>query len=132
VQVNQPVPGPGGVNTRRPYLGFGAISNVASSGNSTYHGLPEGRGPFTEVEFLGSYTYSKAIGLGSPALDNILQRGLIRRKIRRICVEWAEPARCAQRFVFSGVYELPFGRGKSFMNAARIAEAELGGWQLNG
>ena len=39
VQRNQPSPRPGSVNSRRPYLGYGSINAVESSGNSIYHGL---------------------------------------------------------------------------------------------
>ena len=39
----------------------------------------------------------------------------------------------AQRFVFSYVWELPFGRGKSIgAGWGRLTEAVLGGWQVNG
>lgn len=36
------------------------------------------------------------------------------------------------RFVFSGSYELPFGKGKSFMASANpIVDRAVAGWQLN-
>ncbi|MBI3207750.1 MAG: TonB-dependent receptor [Candidatus Solibacter usitatus] len=39
----------------------------------------------------------------------------------------------ANRFVVSGVYELPIGKGKPlFTNAGRIGNGFFGGWQLNG
>ena len=39
----------------------------------------------------------------------------------------------SQRFVTSGNYELPFGKGRMMMNAMHpVAEAVLGGWQVNG
>jgi hypothetical protein len=136
-QVNQPVPGPGNVNSRRPYLGFGSINNVESSGGSIYHGLLlKAEKRFTRgLSFLGSYTFSKAIeDSGSPALDNIptagpdapqdprnlrLDRGLSPHDVRH-------------RFVYSGVYELPFGRGKAFLkDASSLVDAFLGGWQMN-
>lgn len=38
----------------------------------------------------------------------------------------------AHNFVFSQVYELPFGKGRKFMsNASRAADLVLGGWQVN-
>jgi hypothetical protein len=36
------------------------------------------------------------------------------------------------RFVLSYVWELPFGRGKAFLNRGRMLDAVLGGWQLSG
>ena len=38
-----------------------------------------------------------------------------------------------QRFVASYTFELPFGRGKKFLNGARgVENAVVGGWQVNG
>jgi hypothetical protein len=37
------------------------------------------------------------------------------------------------RFVFSGLYELPFGRGRQLGNSmSRMADLFVGGWQVNG
>ncbi len=137
-QVNQPVPGAGGVNTRRPYQGFGSINNLESSGNSIYHGmLLKAEKRFTRgLSFLGSYTYSKAIeDSGSPALDNIPTAGSdAPQNPRNLRLERGlSPHDVRHRFVYSGVYELPFGRGKSLMkDLSSVADALLGGWQLNG
>ena len=37
-----------------------------------------------------------------------------------------------QRFALSTIYELPFGKGKPFVNSNRLGAAILGGWQLTG
>lgn len=37
-----------------------------------------------------------------------------------------------QRFSFSTIYELPFGKGKPFVNSNHLGQAVLGGWQLTG
>ena len=42
------------------------------------------------------------------------------------------PLDIPQRFVASYVYELPFGKGKPFMNKGGFADKVLGGWQVNG
>jgi hypothetical protein len=36
------------------------------------------------------------------------------------------------RFAFSTIYELPFGKGKPLVNNNRLGETILGGWQLTG
>ncbi|MCX6612400.1 MAG: hypothetical protein NTW74_16305, partial [Acidobacteria bacterium] len=39
----------------------------------------------------------------------------------------------ASRMVISGVYELPFGKGKRFLDKApKLVNGVLGGWQMNG
>lgn len=137
VQRNQPVPGPGNINDRRPVPGYGNINTVESSGDSIYHGLlVKAEKRFTQgLSFLLSYTFSKAIeNSGSPALDSTpagtdqpqdprnlrLDRGLSPNDVRH-------------RFVYSYVYELPFGKGKPFLtNLNRGLDLILGGWQMNG
>jgi hypothetical protein len=36
-----------------------------------------------------------------------------------------------RRFITSMLYELPFGKGKHFLNSGNLANAILGGWQAN-
>jgi hypothetical protein len=36
-----------------------------------------------------------------------------------------------QRFLFTGVYQLPFGQGRAFLNEGGWKNAVLGGWELN-
>jgi hypothetical protein len=36
-----------------------------------------------------------------------------------------------QRFLLSGVYQLPFGQGRSYLNVGGWKDALLGGWELN-
>jgi len=102
----------------------------AARGNSIYNGLQ------TELsrrfshgqQFTASYTLSKTIDDGPGAfgkgpqdfLNLALDRGLADADVRH-------------RFVLSGVYELPFGRGRMMgKNMGRAEDAILGGWQLNG
>jgi hypothetical protein len=35
-------------------------------------------------------------------------------------------------FAMSGVYELPFGKGKPFANSGRVLDLIVGGWSING
>jgi hypothetical protein len=137
VQRNQPVPGPGNINDRRPVPGYGNINAVESSGDSIYHGLlVKAEKRFTHgLSFLLSYTYSKAIeNSGSPALDSTPAGSDQPQDPRNLRLDRGlSPNDVRQRFVFSGVYELPFGRGKSLLsNMNRGMDMILGGWQMNG
>jgi len=80
------------------------------------------------LTFRGAYTWSKDIGTsqGTPggavqnSFDTKLERGYVQPDFRH-------------RFVGSWVYQLPFGRGKSFgQNWNRPADLVLGGWALSG
>jgi hypothetical protein len=43
-----------------------------------------------------------------------------------------DPSTRRQRLLITGIYQLPFGRGKAFLaNANRVVDGVLGGWQLS-
>jgi hypothetical protein len=137
VQRNQPIPGPGNVNSRRPVAGYGNINAIESSGNSIYHGLLFS----TEKRFsnglsmLLSYTFSKAIeDSGSPALDSTPAGSDQPQDPRNLRLDRGlSPHDVRSRFVYSYVYELPFGKGKRFLDGApRALDLLFGGWQTNG
>jgi hypothetical protein len=47
--------------------------------------------------------------------------------------EWAVASfDTPQYFALNGIYELPFGQGKRFLNSNKVANYFVGGWQLNG
>ncbi|MBS1824414.1 MAG: TonB-dependent receptor [Acidobacteria bacterium] len=105
-----------------------------NGGSSTYHGL------ITKVErrlgnglsFLTSYTWSKAIDdshsssnfTGSPS--NAQCRCDLRGNKGPSAFD------ITHRVVVSYGYELPFGKGKPFLNSGGAANKFVGGWQLNG
>jgi hypothetical protein len=82
------------------------------------------------LTFLSAYTWSKTIdnvdetlsnsGVGAlKPWDRNLNRGRSTTDLRH-------------NYVVSASYELPFGKGKTFMNANRAADLVFGGWQLGG
>ena len=67
----------------------------------------------------GSYAFGKAIDYSAyNALGFIEKKGLIKYNRQNI-------------FTLSGVYELPFGKGKKMLTKG-VGKALLGGWQVNG
>ena len=47
--------------------------------------------------------------------------------------EWAVASfDTPQYFAFNGIYELPFGKGKRYLNHNKVTNYFIGGWQLNG
>jgi hypothetical protein len=123
--VDQPLPGPGAIQARRPLPGYSAINVYGPDVSAHYESLQ------TQLEhrfkkgftLLAAYTYSHAIdndnGSREDAYNLALETGNSVFDVR-------------QRFVLSSVYELPFGKGKAFLNSSRIGNAVLGGWQLSG
>jgi hypothetical protein len=134
---NPAPPGPGNINSRRPFqtatipgtddtFTLSSITRDQMDGYSHYNGLQ------AKVEkryakgltFLASYAYSKTIALGDTSgVQNPL--------------DWAaERAVSSQdmthHFVGSAIYNLPFGRGQTFGSQwDRLTNAVLGGWSVS-
>jgi hypothetical protein len=123
--LNQPAPAPGAIQARRPLDTYSTINAYLPLVNAHYDGLQAqlerrfSRG----VTVLAAYTFSHGLDndTSSPedAYNYSLEKASSSFDIR-------------QRFVLSSVYELPFGRGKPFLNSSRIGNIVAGGWQLSG
>lgn len=119
-----------------PFPDFGGGSYQATYGTSSYHGLQ------TTVQqqysngltFLFTYTWSKTM---SDAGD--LLNGTNADTLRAYAVPGLGPKfdysladfDLRNVFHFSGGYELPFGKGKQFMNHGGFANQVFGGWSAN-
>jgi len=85
------------------------------------------------ISMLASYTASKLLDDASQVVNYIGQAGTKQDTYCRKCEKSVSSQDVPQRFVTSAVYELPFGRGRKFMNSApKAVDAVLGGWQMNG
>ena len=119
---------PTNILTRRPYPLFGNTLRIGMpEGNSTYHGmiLKLERRFANGFSFLASYTWSKSLDDAS-LIDN-QPRDIYNRSLSKGRSQFD----VRRRAVVSGVWELPFGRGKAFLAAPGFAGALLGGWQVN-
>ncbi len=129
LNINQPIPGPGSVISRRPYPNLSDSTGVAPWGNSNYNSLQttfERR--LGSYRFSGAWTWAHSIDDTSGESSNspiqnsrnlAAQRGDSTFDVRH-------------KLTVGGTYELPFGRGKQFLpDAPRPVEWIAGGWQLN-
>ncbi len=116
---------------RSPFPEFGRIQLVDNGGNGNYNGLGA---KFTRrfskgLTFLASYTYSKSIDTSSAIRNQGNDTLFPQNSYCRACERGRSSFDVNQRFVFSGLYDLPAGRGRSFNIENSIANAVLGGWQ---
>jgi hypothetical protein len=116
---------------RRPIPDWNAVNLQTPYGHSSYHGLDvQVQRRYTAGLFLNiAYTWSHSIdnipeqfGSGGGGLSDFrnfdLSRGNSNFDIRH-------------RFLLSTAYELPFGRGKRWLNHGGIVNGILGGWELS-
>jgi hypothetical protein len=145
---NYALPGPGNINSRRRYTSIlvprdnvviGPLAGTYRhewNGNSNFHSLQTrlekrlSRG----LSILASYTWSKTISdsrgaSGAGGVSNILPQDPLNLSAERALADEHR----AHRFVTSYVYDLPFGRGKTYLSGMpAVPEALLGGWSMAG
>jgi hypothetical protein len=124
--VNQAYPGTGSVNSRRPYQGIGNIAFYAPIGNSHYDALIAKleRRFSGGLSLLASYTYGHSIDDGGNEHDT---SDVIPQNVRDIAAQKASSNfDIRRRFVMSGLYQIPFGKGRS------VASQLFRHWQLSG
>ncbi len=127
LSINDPNPGAGQIQARRPYAQWGVITYPVFSENANYNALQvkyEARN-WHGLNSLISYAWSKCLDSGS------LQGGttlLLLNQNRGPC-DYDLP----QTFAGSFDYALPLGRGKAFLgNANRLVNELVGGWEATG
>ena len=135
IDLNQPVPGPGAVNNRRPFFGLrpglAGITYAVSDGLSNYNSfqLTVEKRYSQGLSMLLGYTWAHAIddvgtefggGAGTPQdiRNRRADRGNSSFDIRH-------------RMTISSTYQLPWGKGRPLMNQGGAADLILGGWQTN-
>jgi hypothetical protein len=131
---NSPHAGPGSNSSRSPYPEYAGLSSIVTWGTSHYDSLQLSlRKTYSMgLMFLGSYTWSHAIGnsVSGPEFEETfpfrdpynwkLDTGNTPYDIRHILsVSW--------------VYELPWGRGKQLASdMSKTADLLIGGWKFGG
>jgi hypothetical protein len=127
--INLAVPGPGAVANRRPYPNLADGTSLCPCGNSSYHSLQVSYiyTASNGLHLQGAYTYSHS-------LDDTSGTGAL--------VAMQNPNNFASYYgnsdfdlrhslVLSQTYDLPFGRGKQFLNSGELMDLLVGGWQIN-
>ncbi len=108
----------------RPYTQFGDVTlRNAKLGHSTYHAgtVTLQMRYATGLNFITFYTFSKALDSAAGGVAPIQNASLNKAR--------ADYDR-TQRFVGSATYELPFGKGKRFLNRGGIWDKIFGGYQI--
>jgi len=139
-------PGPGGINEKRRYHSIelpgtgivtsplGMVVGYHHDGNSNYNALVSKLEKRFSQGFtlLLSYAYSKTIGdvCGASAMGNTSGCGF--QDVRYLHLERSvDNQDVPHRFVTSTIYDLPFGRGRSWgANWSGPVNAVLGGWSV--
>jgi hypothetical protein len=114
---------------------FDDMPFMSSDANSTYNALQISLNKrfSAGLLFQANYTWSKSIddySNNDSTIDGVSRRGQYGpdRTLERGLSLFNVP----NVFVFNGIYELPIGSGKRFINGGGVASALLGAWQVGG
>ena len=132
LQLDQSLPGPGAISPRLPFYSIApnipTIDQRNGDGTSHYNALQakmEKR--FSHgLSFLASYTFSKTMDNTTTILYPYND------KLNYSLSQGFKLVDIPQNFVFSYVYELPFGKGKGLANWPGVAGHLVSGWSING
>lgn len=137
VYVNNGVPFNGNVGQAlRPFPQYGRVTDILESeGESEYNALQLkiDRRFSQDFSFGASYTFSRLYGnasediLGGSPLDGILQNPYDLEGLKTV-----SPTHSPRVFVTNFLAEIPFGKGKRFLDRGGLVNALLGGFQVSG
>jgi hypothetical protein len=129
LNINQAVPGPGAVVTRRPYPNLSDATGVVPWGNSIYNSLQttfERR--MGAIRFSGAWTWAHSIDDTSGESSN----SPIQNSLNLAAQRGSSTFDVRHKLAISSTVELPFGKGKHFLSGAGGPVQWLaGGWQVN-
>jgi Carboxypeptidase regulatory-like domain len=129
---NQPPPGPGDIQARRPYTNVSTVAGDEPVGNGNYNGLQvrvDKR--FSQgLAMLAGYTWSKGITDSQMAETGYFVPDL-QNNYCRVCNRGPTASDVRHRFTWSSVYELPIGRkGRYLSDVTGVADKLISGWQV--
>jgi len=128
---NAPIPGNGPPITRFPYPEYSGIQFSSGDGVGNYNNLTA---KFTQrfganLTTLSAYTWAKALDDQS-AIRGAGNEFAPENSHCRSCEYGPSTFNVPHRFTTSVLYNLPFGKGKSFLNHGGVLDRVVGGWEL--
>ena len=123
-----------GSNNQRPFPDAGGSANVVNEGISTYHALQ------SKIEkrmshgynLLATYTWSHSLDDVDTPLGSGGDSGNSNYYLVPLKYDYSNsPWDTRHRLTFNALYQLPFGKGRQFLNTNAIADAVVGGWSVN-
>ena len=113
----------------RPFPDFGSGQFTAAAGDSNYNSLQTRleKRYAGGLDFLATYTWAHSLD----DAPTILTTDTIPSNTNLVPISYSYSNSIfdvRQRFTLNGFYQLPFGRGRRWMNGGRIADLVAGGW----
>ncbi len=132
VGLNDAPPGPGDLQSRRPYPTFGYMSFYMADGDAWYNGLNlkvVKRAGSDGLELLGAFTWSKATDTSDSRLDIDGEPEDRSVNVSPQQNKALSSGNIGRRLVLTADYLLPFGPGKPFLSEG-VTSKVFGGWSV--
>lgn len=119
------------------FFGINTDGQLENLGQSTYNALEAQltRRFHNGLNLMASYTYSKTLTNADAALPffaTLHQGGAPQNFFDQRGDKAISNQDLPHNFVLSYLYELPFGKGKRFLNRGGVVDKVVGGWQIGG
>lgn len=131
---NVPLPGAGPIAPRRPVPALSGFNSLRWDGYSSYHAgtIRIEKRLSKAMTFNANYTISKSIDDASDPGSTTNEANLYQDVRNRDAERARSSFDHSHRFVASGSYELPFGKGKPWLNRSGALPAVIGDWKVTG
>jgi hypothetical protein len=137
VDANSPLaaaaPGQGSQN-QRPFWHSGGSANVVNQGISTYSALQSKleKRMSHGYNLLATYTWSHSLDDVNTPLGSSGDTGSPNFYLVGLKHDYSQsPWDTRQRLTFNGLFELPVGKGRAYLNSNAIVDTLVGGWSVN-
>jgi hypothetical protein len=129
---NVPLPGSGPIAPRRPVPALSSFNSLRWDGYSQYHAgtISIEKRLSRGISFNANYTLSKSVDDASDPGSTTNETNLPQNVRDRDAEHALSSFDHQHRFVASGIYELPFGKGRRFLNGSGFLPALAGDWKL--
>jgi hypothetical protein len=121
-------------NPARPLPDFAGTQYTSYSGMSDYHSLQAKieKRMSKGYNLLATYTWSHNLDDAPTPLGTTGDGGFRQSNLIPIRMDYSNSGfDTRQRFTFNALYELPFGKGRAYLNQSSIADEIVGGWSAN-
>ncbi len=122
------------IQNARPLPDFGGSDYTTYAGMSDYHSL---QGKLEKrlssgVNFLATYTWAHALDDAPTPLGSTNDNGVRNPNLIPISMDYSQSGfDTRQRFTLNGLYELPFGKDRAWLNRSAVLDEIVGGWSAN-
>jgi len=133
VNANDAPAGPGAIQPRRRLPQYGVVTEVRSDAKSFYNAgsLKYTRRFSDGLTVLSSYTFSRSLDQAFSSVAGNPTGGAVSQTYLNLSQRGLSASHRKHVWTTSAVYELPFGKGRSFLNQGGALSYIAGGWQLS-